>query len=152
MGRGPSNSPHIGHLYAWNIGLNIQKATGATVIFQLSDDEKYFKSSKTSFKSFLKAGELYPSLLANMGFIPDRTNIFSNWENINYLYGQTAKKLANLVTLGDICSLFGFKNSSNIGVLFSSLVEIFVCTLRPTVPMVVVTGPDQAPFLNCTIG
>ena len=148
MGRGPSNDPHLAHIVVWQIGLKIQRQCGSHVVFQLADDEKYYASSGKSIEPFISAGEIYPKILANMGFSPSKTHVFSNWENMGYLYETAAKKLAKKIKLGTICALFGFTKSNTMGSIFFGLVEISVCLWGDKSPMIVVTGIDQAPFFK----
>ena len=148
MGRGPSNDPHLAHIIVWQVGLKIQKQCGSHVLFQLADDEKYYASPGKSIEPFISAGEIYPRILANMGFLPSKTHVFSNWENMGYLYETAAKKLAKKIKLGTICALFGFNKSNTIGSIFFGLVEISVCLWGDKSPMIVVTGMDQAPFFK----
>ena len=148
MGRGPSKAPHLAHIITWRVGKKIQIATKSDLIFQLSDDEKYYETPKISLVQAIQAGKIYPVIISNMGFIPEKTHIFSNIDNMEYMYALAAKKLAKHVKLGALCALFGYTSGSSIGSVFYGLVEIAVCMSGKDAPILVVTGPDQEPFFK----
>ena len=148
MGRGPSKAPHIAHIITWKLGQKIQKLTNSKVIFQISDDEKYYLMPGQSIDQALKSGTIYPQILSNLEFCSKNTYVFSNIENMQFLYSYAAKKLAKHIKLGTICSLFGYNSTTSIGSIFYGLVEICICTSAKYADMLVITGPDQLPFFK----
>ena len=81
-GRGPSSeSMHLGHLVPFEFTKYLQGALGCIVVIQMSDDEKfYFKGG--DLDNYRRLARENAKDIISVGFDPERTYIFSNFEEI----------------------------------------------------------------------
>ncbi|OGS61562.1 MAG: tryptophan--tRNA ligase [Euryarchaeota archaeon RBG_19FT_COMBO_69_17] len=151
-GRGPSSGIHIGHMLPWFFTKWLQEKFGATLYFQITDDEKFL------FKDFEDLGQAtkvgYENVLdiIAMGFEPKRTRIFLDTEYIHHLY-PIAVEVAKRITFSTTQAVFGFENSNNIGEIFYTSIQAAPAFL-PTrlagqdVPVLIPCGIDQDPHFR----
>lgn len=147
MGRGPSKGCHLGHYYIWRIGALFQKNIRCKVLFQISDDEKYYKQNykicelKESIDEALK-------LLSFLDYNPKITFPFSNLENINYLYGNAFKLFGNKIRIKTIQGLLGANKYKYIGEIAYSIIQLYPCTMVRNSKVLVISGIDQKPYFE----
>jgi tryptophanyl-tRNA synthetase len=81
-GRGPSSSAlHLGHMVPFEFTKYLQDAFGCILVVQMSDDEKfYFKGGKLD--DYRMFGRENAKDIISVGFNPDKTYIFSNFDEI----------------------------------------------------------------------
>lgn len=116
-GRGPSGNTHLGHILPWLFTKYIQDKTGSILLFQITDDEKfYFKEEMTLEDTKKMAYENILDIIA-LGFSPEKTRIFLDTEYIKTLY-PVAAKVAKKITFSTVKAVFGLENSNNIGEVF----------------------------------
>ena len=153
-GRGPSGNTHFGHLVPFMFTKWLQEKFNTDLYIQLTDDEKYlFKKKLTLDEAKNYAVENALDIIA-LGFKPKNTKIIFDTEDIAKLY-PTALKVAKKVTFSTARSVFGFKNSSNIGqIFFTSLqsVPAFLPSIEKgtNVPVLIPHGIDQDPHFRIT--
>ncbi len=151
-GRGPSGNTHLGHILPWIFTKYIQDRTGATLLFQLTDDEKfYFKEELTLEETKKMAYENILDIIA-LGFTPEKTKIFLDTEYIKTLY-PIAAKVAKKITFSTVKAVFGMENSNNIGEIFYTALQsvpAFLPTLmeEKETPVLIPCGIDQDPHFR----
>lgn len=114
-GRGPSSeSLHVGHLVPFLFTKYLQDTFKVPLVIQLTDDEKFiFKSNLTLEETHNYAYENMKDIIA-CGFDPELTFIFTNLEYIAELYPDILK-IEKKISCSQIKSIFGFKDSCNVG-------------------------------------
>ncbi|RLG19314.1 tryptophan--tRNA ligase [Candidatus Micrarchaeota archaeon] len=115
-GRGPSGHTHLGHIVPWIFTRWLQKAFKAKLYFQMTDDEKFLVKDLALNKTKNYAKENALDLIA-LGFEPKDTKIIYDTEHIDELY-PFALKIAKRTTFSIAKAVFGFNNSTNIGLSF----------------------------------
>lgn len=121
-GRGPSGRTHIGHLVPWIFTKYLQDTFNAKLYFQMTDDEKFlFRDELSLEKTENNSRENALDVIA-CGFDEKKTKIIYDVENIDFLY-RIALKVAKKVTYSTSKAVFGFDNSTNIGLIFFPAVQ-----------------------------
>ncbi|HZW56069.1 MAG TPA: tryptophan--tRNA ligase [Nitrososphaerales archaeon] len=149
-GRGPSGNVHLGHLLPWIFTKYLQDKFGAELYFEMTDDEKYYTSEKLSLEQTQKfAYENMLDLIA-VGFDPSKTFIFTDTGYIKTLY-SIAAKVAKHTTFSTAKSVFGFENSTDIGMVFFPALQASVCFLPSVlkghnIPCLIPAAIDQDPY------
>ena len=116
-GRAPSGPVHLGHLVPWIFCKWLQDKFGATLLFQIPDEEKFLFNENLTLEDTKKwAYENILDIIA-VGFDPKKTKIFLDTEYANVMYGH-ACRVAKKITLSTAKSTFGFTDSNNIGEIF----------------------------------
>ncbi len=126
-GRGPSGHTHIGHLVPWIFTKWLQDVFNVDLYFQITDDEKYLVKRKNfdEIQGYVKDNLL--DIIA-VGFDPDKTYIIINTRHISYLY-KIAVEIAKRITFSTAKAVFGFEDSSNIGIIFFPALQAAPCFL-----------------------
>ena len=127
-GRGPSGITHIGHLIPWIFTKWLQKKFKSEVYFQLTEDEKFLVKRNLSLEQ--TTSYAYDNILDIIacGFKPNKTFIFLNTEYSKTQY-KIAIQIAKHITFSTVKAAFGFKNSSNIGIVFFPAMQAVPCFL-----------------------
>jgi tryptophanyl-tRNA synthetase len=149
-GRGPSGMVHIGHLMPWLFTKYLQEKFDVKLIFQLTDDEKFLFNSNLDMKTIQKY--TYENVLdiISVGFDSKRTKIIVDTKHIKYLYPLSIE-IAKKITYSTAKAVFGFSNSSNIGMIGFPPVQGAPCFLpsiienKPT-PVLIPAAIDQDPY------
>ena len=115
-GRGPSGHTHLGHIVPWIFTRWLQKAFKAKLYFQMTDDEKFLVKDLRLEQASTYARENALDLIA-LGFEPRDTKIIYDTEHIRELY-PFALKIAKRTTFSTAKAVFGFNESTNIGLSF----------------------------------
>ncbi len=116
-GRGPSGDTHLGHLMPWIFTKHLQDVFGSKLLFQLTDDEKFMFNEKLTLENVAKHSYENALDFIALGFDPKKTEIFIDTEYIKSLY-KIAIKVAKRTTFSTAKGVFGFNNSTNIGLIF----------------------------------
>ena len=149
-GRGPSGNTHIGHLVPWIFTRWLQEKFGAKLYFQLTDDEKFWLNQGMDLNDTTSFGYENALDIIAVGFDPKLTKIFNDTEYAKTLY-PIAAKVAKRTTLSTAKAIFGFKDSSNIGITFFPAMQAAPCFL-PTIlegkntPVLIPAAIDQDPY------
>ncbi|MEM3556043.1 MAG: tryptophan--tRNA ligase [Candidatus Micrarchaeia archaeon] len=120
-GRGPSGKTHLGHLIPWIFTSHLQRAFGSKLYFQMTDDEKFLMRDVELEEA---VGYSYDNALDVIacGMDSKNTVIFSDVEYMKTIY-RIALQVAKRVTFSTAKAVFGFTNSSNIGIIFFPAVQ-----------------------------
>ncbi|MCD1295014.1 tryptophan--tRNA ligase [Methanocella sp. CWC-04] len=153
-GRGPSGHTHLGHLMPWMFTKYLQDAFDAPLYFQMTDDEKFMFKQDLSLKeakSFTYENTL--DIIA-LGFDPKKTKIFSDVEYIKTLY-PIAIEVAKRVTFSTTKAVFGFDNSTNIGLIYFTSMQsapAFLPSIEAgkNIPVLIPHAIDQDPHFRIT--
>ena len=148
-GRGPSGHTHLGHLVPWIFTAWLQKKFDVHLYFQMTDDEKHLVKNLSLEETTSFAYENALDVLA-CGMDPKKTHIFSDIEYGKTLYKE-AVKIAKHVTFSTSKAVFGFKNSSNIGIIFFPAIQAVPCFLPSVqagknIPCLIPAAIDQDPY------
>jgi tryptophanyl-tRNA synthetase len=148
-GRGPSGHTHLGHMIPWIFTAWLQKKFDVHLWFQMTDDEKHLVKPLTLKQTM---GFTYDNALDVMacGMDPKKTHIFSDIEYAKTLYKE-AVKIAKHVTFSTAKAVFGFENSSNIGIIFFPAIQAVPCFLPSVLngknmPCLIPAAIDQDPY------
>lgn len=153
-GRGPSGLIHLGHLMPWMFTKYLQDKFDVKLVFQITDDEKFLFNDKKDIQSINKfTFENILDIIA-IGFDKDKTKIIIDTKHINYLY-PLSLEISKRITLSTAKSVFGFSNSSNIGMVGFPPIQSAPCFLpsilekKPT-PVLIPAAIDQDPYWRIT--
>jgi len=153
-GRGPSGPVHIGHLVPWIFTKYLQDKFGAKLYFQITDDERFLQHDEFSMSEPAKwAFENALDLIA-LGFDPKKTRIILDTKNMDALY-SLAIKIAKHVTFSTAKAVFGFRESTNIGMVFYPAIQAVPAFLESqlvghNVPCLIPAAIDQDPYWRIT--
>jgi tryptophanyl-tRNA synthetase len=153
-GRGPSGFIHIGHILPWLFTKYLQDRFGSKLLFQLTDDEKFLYNPGVTRETISKyTSENILDIIA-IGFQPNLTKIIIDTKHINYLY-PIATEIAKKITFSTAKSVFGFTNTTNIGMIVFPPIQAAPCFLpsiiekKPT-PVLIPAAIDQDPYWRIT--
>ena len=143
-GRGPSGPMHIGHLIPFYFTKWLQEKFNVNVYIEITDDEKFLEKDYLSYEQVQKwAYENVLDIIA-VGFDPDKTFIFYDSEYIKNVYPLLIK-IAKKINYSLVKAVFGFKESTNIGMIFFPCLQIiptFFEKRRCLIPAAI----DQDPY------
>lgn len=143
-GRGPSGPMHIGHIIPFVMTRWIQEKFNANVYIELTDDEKFLYDEKFTLEDSRKWSYENALDIIALGFDPDKTFIFQDTEYIKNLYPITIK-IAKKINFSLVKAVFGFKNETNIGMIFYPALQVvptFFEKRRCLIPAAI----DQDPY------
>lgn len=152
-GRGPSGMVHLGHLMPWFLTKHLQEKFDSNLLFQITDDEKFLYGNKTMEEINKYVYENILDIIA-IGFNKRKTKIIVNSKHIKHLY-STSLEIAKRITFSTAKSIFGFTNSTNIGMIGFPPLQGVPCFLpskiegRPT-PVLIPAAIDQDPYWRLT--
>jgi len=153
-GRGPSGPVHIGHLVPWIFTKYLQNKFDAQLYFQMTDDEKFLYHDEFSLDEPQKwAYENALDLIA-LGFDPKKTKIIMDTKSMGTLY-NLAIRIAKHMTFSTVRAVFGFQDSTNIGMLFYPAIQAVPAFLESeleghNVPCLIPAAIDQDPYWRVT--
>ncbi len=124
-GRGPSGNTHLGHLIPWMFTKWLQDKFDVELYFQITEDEKSLVKDLTLEETKSIAYENILDVIA-IGFDPKKTHIFLDTEYIKTLY-PLAIKISKHINFSTAKAVFGFENTSNIGIIFFPAIQIAPC-------------------------
>jgi tryptophanyl-tRNA synthetase len=153
-GRGPSGMVHLGHMMPWLFTKYIQEKFNSKLLFQLTDDEKFLQTQDRSREEI--GYYTYENILdiIAVGFNPDKTKIIIDTKHIRHLY-PIATEIAKRITFSTAKAVFGFSNSTNIGMIGFPPIQAVPCFLpsiiedKPT-PVLIPAAIDQDPYWRVT--
>ncbi|VFJ12778.1 tryptophan--tRNA ligase [Candidatus Nitrosocosmicus franklandus] len=153
-GRGPSGQVHLGHLMPWLFTKYLQDKFNVKLIFQITDDEKFLYSEHSNYDSICHY--TYENILdiIAIGFDPNKTRIIINTRDINYLY-KLSTEIAKRITFSTAKAVFGFTNSTNIGMIGFPPIQGAPCFLPSLIegkstPVLIPAAIDQDPYWRMT--
>ena len=153
-GRGPSGPVHLGHLVPWIFTKHLQDIYGCKLVFQFTDDEKML--IREDFDAEITYHWVYENALDLMalGFDPDKTEFIVDMKHTAKLF-SIALKVAKKITWSTMRAVFGFKEDSNLGIIFFPTMQIAPCFVESErsgepVPCLIPAGIDQDPYWRLT--
>ncbi|MDG6922785.1 MAG: tryptophan--tRNA ligase [Nitrososphaerota archaeon] len=149
-GRGPSGGVHLGHILPWIFTKYLQDKFDAELYFQMTDDEKYYNSDKLSLEQTKKLARENTLDLIALGFDPKKTFVFTDTGYMKTLY-SIAAKVAKHTTFSTAKAVFGFENSTDIGMVFFPALQATPCFLpsvlkKHNIPCLIPAAIDQDPY------
>jgi tryptophanyl-tRNA synthetase len=153
-GRGPSGFVHIGHILPWLFTKYLQDKFGSKLLFQITDDEKYLYNVGTTKETISKyTNENILDIIA-IGFNPKLTRIIIDTKHINHLY-PIATEIARKITFSTAKAVFGFTNTTNIGMIGFPPIQAAPCFLPSIIekvptPVLIPAAIDQDPYWRIT--
>ena len=153
-GRGPSGLIHLGHLMPWLFTKYLQDKFDVKLIFQITDDEKFLFNDNRDLQTINKfTFENILDIIA-IGFDPNRTKIIINTKHINFLYPLSIE-IAKKITFSTAKAVFGFSNSTNIGMVGFPPLQSAPCFLpslieKKLTPVLIPAAIDQDPYWRIT--
>ncbi|MEM5815141.1 MAG: tryptophan--tRNA ligase [Candidatus Aenigmatarchaeota archaeon] len=144
-GRGPSGPMHVGHLIPFFFTKWFQDKFNVNVYIEITDDEKFLepKRNLTLEETRKWAYENILDIIA-VGFDPDKTFIFQDTEYIKNFY-PLLLKIAKKINFSQVRAIFGFKNETNIGLIFFPSLEIAPTFFEEKICLIP-AAIDQDPF------
>lgn len=127
-GRGPSGGMHIGHMIPFMLAEHFQKVFNATVVIQLTDDEKYHfsKDNECTLDSIQQLCKENEQDIMAMGFDPKKTFIFANTKYMGQLYPNVVL-LEKLVSVHKLKTVYGFEDTDSVGKFAHPCKQIAPC-------------------------
>lgn len=121
-GRGPSGPMHIGHIIPFLFTKWLQDKFRAELYIQMTSDEKFMYHEELSASDIRRY--TYDNMLdiIALGFDEVRTFIIDDIVNIHYLY-PLAVSIARKINFSVVKAVFGFTDSTNIGMIFFPAVQ-----------------------------
>jgi tryptophanyl-tRNA synthetase len=122
--------------------------------FQLTDDEKFLHDDNLSDEqTHSYAYENALDVIA-LGFDPEKTFLFTDFDYAKTMY-RIATKIAKLTTFSTAKAVFGFENSTNIGMIFFPALQAATCFLPSVlkgknIPVLIPAAIDQDPYWRIT--
>ncbi|HEV2230946.1 MAG TPA: tryptophan--tRNA ligase [Thermoplasmata archaeon] len=152
-GRGPSGPLHTAHLLHFELCRWLQEAFHAEMYIQITDDEKSWARGLPRETTARWGRENLLDILA-VGFDRHRTHVFFDSRSIRALY-PIAIDVARRVNYSTVKAVFGFKPSTNIGLLFYTALQSVPCFYPSwvegrSVPCLIPCGIDQDPHFRIT--
>ncbi len=153
-GRGPSGPVHIGHLAPWIFTKYLQDKFDAKLYFQITDDERFlYHDNFTMAEPQRWSYENALDLIA-LGFDPKKTRIILDSKSMGVMY-DLALRIAKHVTFSTARAVFGFQESTNIGLVFYPAVQAVPAFLESflvghNVPCLIPAAIDQDPYWRVT--
>ncbi|MBA3977207.1 MAG: tryptophan--tRNA ligase [Nitrosopumilus sp.] len=153
-GRGPSGLIHLGHLMPWLFTKYLQDKFDVKLIFQITDDEKFLFNDNIDMKTTNKFTlENILDVIA-IGFDPKKTKIIINTKHISYLYPLSIE-IAKKITFSTSKAVFGFSNSTNLGMIGFPPLQSAPCFLpslieKKLTPVLIPAAIDQDPYWRIT--
>ncbi|MDE1862866.1 MAG: tryptophan--tRNA ligase [Thaumarchaeota archaeon] len=153
-GRGPSGAIHMGHLLPWMFTKYLQEKFDVKLIFQITDDEKFLYNDERSLDDVSKYTKENIYDIIAVGFDPEKTKILIDTKDIKRIY-PIALEIAKRITFSTVRAVFGFQNSTNIGMIGFPPIQAAPCFLpsilegKPT-PVLIPAAIDQDPYWRVT--
>ncbi len=149
-GRGPSGHTHLGHLVPWFFTKWLQDRFDAELYFQMTDDEKFLHNPDLTLQDTFKFTQENALDIIACGFNADKTHIFSDMEYSKTLY-PIAVEVAKHITFSTVKAVFGFENSTNVGMTFFPSIQAVPCFLPSVlkghnIPCLIPAAIDQDPY------
>ncbi len=153
-GRGPSGKIHIGHLLPWIFTKYLQEKFDVNLIFQLTDDEKFLYNDQKSMEDVSKFTQENILDIIAIGFDPKKTKILIDTKDIKRIY-PIALEIAKRITYSTVKAVFGFENSTNIGMIGFPPIQAAPCFLPSIIegcptPVLIPAAIDQDPYWRVT--
>ncbi len=153
-GRGPSGPMHIGHIVPFLFTKYLQEKFKADLYIQITSDEKYM------YHKEYKPEELERRTIDNildilaLGFDEKRTYVIDDLVDIKYIY-PISISIARKVNFSVVRAVFGFNESTNIGMIFFPAIQAAPCFIgyfvsKENKNCLIPAAVDQDPYWRIT--
>jgi tryptophanyl-tRNA synthetase len=135
---------HIGHLVPLIFTKWLQETFKVNLYIEITDDEKFLVKREYEWEDVQAAAKENILDIAAVGFDPDRTFIFKDSEYVKNVY-PLLMKTSRKITRSTVNAVFGFDDSTNIGLSFYpayQIVPTFFEKKRCLIPAAI----DQDPY------
>lgn len=143
-GRGPSGPMHLGHLLPLIFTKWLQEKFNVNLYIAISDDEKFALKNELSWKEIDNYSKDNILDIIALGFDKEKTFIFRDSLFIGKVYNLILS-LGKKITLSTQKAVFGFKDSTNISMLFYPIYQI-VPTFFEKKRCLIPSAIDQDPY------
>ncbi len=150
-GRGPSGKMHLGHLIPFIFTKWLQERFNVDLVIQITDDEKFIfrDSSREDLDRFTRENIVD---ILSLGFKPEKTHVLIDTKNSGLLYNYGIQ-VAKHITASTVKSVFGLKDSDNIGKFFFTSIQsvpafIVSAITGHNVPCLIPYAIDQDPHFK----
>jgi tryptophanyl-tRNA synthetase len=153
-GRGPSGPVHIGHLVPWIFTKHLQDKFDAKLYFQITDEEKFLHQDDFTLEESEKWTYENALDIIALGFDPKKTRIIVDRKSMSVLY-NLAIRIAKHMNISTVRAVFGFEESTNIGLAFFPAIQAAPAFLESSlvghnVPCLIPAAIDQDPYWRVT--
>ena len=153
-GRGPSGPVHIGHLVPWIFTKYLQDKFGAKLYFQITDEEKFLHQDDFTLKESEEWTYQNALDIIALGFDPKKTKFIIDRKSMSVLY-ELAIRIAKHMNISTVRAVFGFQDSTNIGLAFFPAIQAAPAFLESylvghNVPCLIPAAIDQDPYWRVT--
>jgi tryptophanyl-tRNA synthetase len=143
-GRGPSKGMHIGHLVPLVFTKWLQDRFKCNLYIEITDDEKFLYRREYEWDEVQKNARDNILDIIAVGFDPERTFIFKDSEYVRNVY-PLLMKTARKITGSTVKAVFGFDDSTNIGMSFYPAYQV-VPTFFEKKKCLIPCAIDQDPY------
>jgi tryptophanyl-tRNA synthetase len=131
----------------WILTQHLQEKFGAELYFQMTDDEKFLHDPTLNLETSVHFTYENALDVISCGFEKGKTFIFSDIHYAKTLYG-IAVQVAKHITTSTIKAVFGFTDSTNIGMVFFPAIQAVPCFLPSilkgrNIPVLIPAAIDQ---------
>lgn len=153
-GRGPSGPVHIGHLVPWIFTKYLQDKFDTKLYFQITDEEKFLHQDNFTLKESEKWTYENALDIIALGFDPKKTKFIIDRRSMAVLY-ELAIRIAKHMNISTVRAVFGFQESTNIGLTFFPAIQAAPAFLESylvghNVPCLIPAAIDQDPYWRVT--
>ncbi len=153
-GRGPSGPVHIGHLVPWIFTKYLQDKFDAKLYFQITDEEKFLHQDDFTLKESEEWTYENALDIIALGFDPKKTKFIIDRRSMAVLY-ELAIRIAKHMNISTVRAVFGFQESTNIGLTFFPAIQAAPAFLESylvghNVPCLIPAAIDQDPYWRVT--
>ncbi|CAJ0573091.1 unnamed protein product, partial [Mesorhabditis spiculigera] len=158
-GRGASSgSLHLGHIIPFIFTKWLQDMFDAPLVVQLTDDEKFIWKGMTVEQAKKMAIENIKDIIA-VGFSPDQTFIFNNFDYMCPPFYENIVKVWKCVTNNQARAIFGYSGEDPMGKSAFPAVECAPCFAssfphifgtKKDIPCLIPCAIDQDPYFRMT--
>jgi tryptophanyl-tRNA synthetase len=145
-GRKPSKGMHIGHLIPLIFTKWLQDKFKTNLYIEITDDEGFLHKKERTWEGVQEAAKENILDIAAMGFDPQRTFIFKDSEYIKNVY-PLLMKTARKMTFSTVKAVFGFNDSTNIGISSYPAYQI-IPTFFEKKRCLIPAASDQDPYFS----
>ena len=149
-GRGPSAHVHIAHYFIWKFCKWLQDVFDVEMYFQITDEEKFVTQQEKKYEVFTElAYENMKDIMA-IGFDPKKTYFILN-SAAGPGFRQISTSVGKHITFSTAKSVFGFDNSTNLGLISYISSQSAVCFYPSylkgrTTQVLIPAAIDQDPY------
>ncbi|KAK9453715.1 hypothetical protein V1511DRAFT_504283 [Dipodascopsis uninucleata] len=157
-GRGPSSdSMHLGHMTPFVFTKWLQEVFDVPLIIEMTDDEKFLFKQDLTIENVRRFTVQNAKDIIAVGFDPKKTFIFSDLDFMGGEFYANVVRTSRQITTSTAKSVFGFKDSDNIGKIHFASIQIstafsnsfpHIFGTRKDIPSLIPCAIDQDPYFR----